>query len=76
MKGDIRAFGARNSRTDSRDRVGKLTLTAENEGDAAVLALVSRHLFEMSCTAENGNRLALYRLLRDRVDDKETFPEA
>ena len=75
MRVEVKAFGKRNATIDSRDRAGKLNFQAEHEGDAAILALLSRVMCEMCCKESKGNRLELYRWLRQRVDDQENFPD-
>lgn len=75
MKGDVRGFGRKRANgPDVRDRCGKLILTAMNESDAAILALVSRLLFN-TCTRPGNQRLLLYNYMRQQVKDVENFPE-
>ena len=71
MRSDVKAMKGK----DGRDRVGSLTLKADNEGDAAILALIYRHLFSVCIRdgIENPRR-ELYELLRLSVDDLDSFP--
>lgn len=45
MKGDVKAYREKGRHHDTRQRCGKLTLTAMNELDAALLAMLARVLF-------------------------------
>ena len=62
---------------DVRNRVGNLTLKAENSADAAILALVYRAIAGVGVKSgyESSAAERLYKYLRRHVaDDKSDFP--
>lgn len=70
MIGDVKEYRPNRKRVpgqDTRDRCGKLTLTAQHEADAVLLALIYRNIFGVCCKG-SGNRAALYEFLRGRVE--------
>jgi hypothetical protein len=79
MKCEAKGFGPRPSKykpgRDVRDRCGKLTLTAENESDASMIALVYRNLFGMGTKRKMAARIAAYLWMLKQVDGFEETEE-
>lgn len=72
MIGDVKEWKPNRKRVPgqgTRDRCGKLTLTAQNETDAVLLALVYRVIFGVCCEDDSGTCSRLYLYLREQVQD-------
>lgn len=71
MKGDVKVYREKGKYHDTRDRCGKLTLTAQNELDAALLAMLSRVLFGLCPDFTRGH---LYETLSAEMPDNFNNP--
>jgi hypothetical protein len=77
MKGDVKGYGNPRSKdaVGCYQRCGKLTLTAQCETDAALLAMLAQVMFPVGPETDKESRLSLWRYLRRQMKCKTSFPK-